>query len=93
MHPILVRRHQPRGDGPGVQRAASVIFHTYSTYGRGVEAMLPAYRLLDLTSLGRQEPWEEPVGRAATVYRHDRGVLSPEIAGVPDRVEPSETCH
>ncbi|HUG10285.1 MAG TPA: DUF899 domain-containing protein [Opitutaceae bacterium] len=40
------------------------VFHTYSTYGRGVEAAGGAYNLLDLTALGRQEDWEEPKGRA-----------------------------
>jgi predicted dithiol-disulfide oxidoreductase (DUF899 family) len=31
------------------------IYRTYSTYGRGVEAMIGAYRLLDLTPMGRDE--------------------------------------
>jgi len=30
-------------------------FHTYSTYGRGVEAMMGTYSLLDLVSKGREE--------------------------------------
>lgn len=40
------------------------VFHTYSTYGRGVEQVGGAYYFLDLTALGRQEAWEEPKGRA-----------------------------
>ena len=40
------------------------VFHTYSTYGRGTEAIGGAYAFLDLTALGRQEDWEEPKGRA-----------------------------
>jgi predicted dithiol-disulfide oxidoreductase (DUF899 family) len=40
------------------------IFHTYSTYGRGMEAVGGSYYFLDLTALGRQEEWEEPKGRA-----------------------------
>jgi predicted dithiol-disulfide oxidoreductase (DUF899 family) len=31
------------------------VFHTYSTYGRGVEVMMHTYRLLDLTPKGRDE--------------------------------------
>lgn len=40
------------------------VFHTYSTFARGTEWILGAYAFLDLTSLGRQEDWEEPKGRA-----------------------------
>ena len=43
------------------------VFHTYSTYGRGGETVGGAYYFLDLTALGRQEDWEEPKGRAASV--------------------------
>jgi predicted dithiol-disulfide oxidoreductase (DUF899 family) len=31
------------------------VFHTYATYGRGVEVMMYTYRLLDLTAKGRDE--------------------------------------
>ena len=31
------------------------LYHTYSTYGRGVEVMMGTYRLLDLTPKGRDE--------------------------------------
>lgn len=31
------------------------VFHTYSTYGRGVEVMMHTYKLLDLTPKGRDE--------------------------------------
>jgi predicted dithiol-disulfide oxidoreductase (DUF899 family) len=43
------------------------VFHTYSTFARGTEAIGGAYGFLDLTALGRQEDWEEPKGRAADV--------------------------
>ncbi|GAA2788535.1 DUF899 domain-containing protein [Kribbella solani] len=39
------------------------IYHTYSTYGRGPDAMTFTVTALDLTPLGRQEPWEKPSGR------------------------------
>ncbi|HZP78932.1 MAG TPA: thioredoxin family protein [Pseudolabrys sp.] len=34
---------------------AGHVFHTYSTYGRGVEVMMGTYRMLDLTPKGRDE--------------------------------------
>jgi predicted dithiol-disulfide oxidoreductase (DUF899 family) len=39
------------------------VFHTYSTFARGAEALGGSYYYLDLTTLGRQEEWEEPKGR------------------------------
>jgi len=44
-------------------RTGKNIFHTYSTYGRGLETTGGAYYFLDLTALGRQENWEKPKGR------------------------------
>jgi predicted dithiol-disulfide oxidoreductase (DUF899 family) len=42
------------------------VFHTYSTYARGVETVgWSAYDYLDVTALGRQESWEKPKGRVA----------------------------
>jgi len=46
-------------------RVGDEVFHTYSSYGRGIEQFHNGYNYLDLTALGRQEDWEEPVGRAA----------------------------
>ena len=45
-------------------RDGDSVFHTYSTYARGVEMVGGSYYYLDLTALGRQEDWEEPKGRA-----------------------------
>jgi predicted dithiol-disulfide oxidoreductase (DUF899 family) len=53
---------------PGIScflRDGDDVFHTYTTYARGTEAIGGAYAFLDLTALGRQEDWEEPRGRAA----------------------------
>jgi predicted dithiol-disulfide oxidoreductase (DUF899 family) len=53
---------------PGVScflRDGDVVYHTYSTFGRGTEQLGGAYSILDITALGRQEDWEEPKGRAA----------------------------
>ncbi len=35
------------------------VFHTYSTYARGVEGLTNAYSLLDVTPYGRQEDFED----------------------------------
>jgi predicted dithiol-disulfide oxidoreductase (DUF899 family) len=67
------------GEQPGISaflREGDEVFHTYSTYGRGVEAMMHAYHLLDLTALGRQEDWEEPKGRAPVAHEADPGFRS-----------------
>ncbi|MFJ7072034.1 DUF899 domain-containing protein [Streptomyces sp. NPDC098781] len=56
-----------RGDYPGISaflRVGDEVFHTYSTFGRGIEEFHNGYPWLDLTPLGRQEEWEEPRGRA-----------------------------
>ena len=47
---------------------AGDVFHTYSTYRRGVEVMMGTYNLLDLTPLGRQE--ED--GIMAWLRHHDK---------------------
>ncbi|MDM0046029.1 thioredoxin family protein [Variovorax dokdonensis] len=46
------------------------VFHTYSSFGRGGEALLPAYALLDMTPLGRREPEDGPK-MTSWVRRHD----------------------
>jgi predicted dithiol-disulfide oxidoreductase (DUF899 family) len=43
------------------------VFHTYSMFARGCEWLGGSYAFLDITALGRQEDWEEPKGRAASV--------------------------
>jgi predicted dithiol-disulfide oxidoreductase (DUF899 family) len=35
------------------------VFHTYSTYARGVESLTDSYSLLDVTPYGRQEDFED----------------------------------
>jgi predicted dithiol-disulfide oxidoreductase (DUF899 family) len=52
---------------PGISaflRVEDEVFHTYSTFGRGIEEFHNGYPYLDLTALGRQEEGEEPAGRA-----------------------------
>jgi predicted dithiol-disulfide oxidoreductase (DUF899 family) len=49
----------PQEEAPGIsvfyRDDAGQVFHTYSTYGRGVEVMMETYSLLDLTPKGRDE--------------------------------------
>jgi len=58
---------------PGISaflRDGDRVLHSYSTYGRGVEAVNGAYHFLDLTALGRNEaelPWA-----MAWIKRRDR---------------------
>ena len=51
-----------RGEGQGLSvffRVGDDVFHTYSTYARGVEALTDSYSLLDTTPYGRQEDFED----------------------------------
>jgi predicted dithiol-disulfide oxidoreductase (DUF899 family) len=43
-----------------------IVYHTYSTYNRGVEQVMSTYRMLDLAPLGRNE-----AGTASWWQRHD----------------------
>ena len=49
---------------------AGAVFHTYSTYRRGVEVMMGTYHLLDLTPLGRNE--RDVPYKMEWVRHHDR---------------------
>jgi predicted dithiol-disulfide oxidoreductase (DUF899 family) len=49
--------------------AEGVVYHTYSTYERGLDGLVGAYRLMDLAPKGRNEDPEHPMG---WVRRHDR---------------------
>jgi predicted dithiol-disulfide oxidoreductase (DUF899 family) len=55
-----------KGEQPGISvflRDGDEIFHTYSMYGRGLDAFLGTYQFLDLTPFGRQETCEDsPAG-------------------------------
>ena len=55
--------------------AAGAVFHTYSTYGRGVEVMMGAYRMMDLTPQGRGE--RDVPHKMEWVRHHDRYASGP----------------
>ena len=63
----------PSEEGPGASvfyKKDGEIYHTYSTFGRGLDMMLNAYNFIDLTPKGRDEeglPWP-----MAWVRHHDK---------------------
>jgi predicted dithiol-disulfide oxidoreductase (DUF899 family) len=61
------------GERPGLScfaREGNDVFHTYSTFERGLDLLLGTYNYLDLTPLGRHE--EELSFPMAWVRHHDR---------------------
>jgi predicted dithiol-disulfide oxidoreductase (DUF899 family) len=72
----------PGEEMPGVSAfwkdESGEVFHTYSTYGRGVEVMMHTYRLLDLTPKGRDEDALDFT--MAWVRHHDRYETEPKAA-------------
>ena len=74
----------PQEEAPGIsffaQDDAGDVFHTYSTFGRGVEAMMGTYALLDLSPKGRDE---QGLGYTMQwVRHHDRYETAPTPAAV-----------
>lgn len=67
-----VEQDQPNDEAPGLSVFAlrdGTVFHTYSTYARGLEPFNSTYALLDMTAKGRDEdelPWT-----MAWLRRHD----------------------
>lgn len=53
------QRDFPQVEAPGIsvfsRDAKGAVYHTYSTYGRGVDVIMGTYRLLDLAPKGRDE--------------------------------------
>jgi predicted dithiol-disulfide oxidoreductase (DUF899 family) len=68
------KRPFPAEEAPGVsvfyKDDAGDVFHTYSTFGRGVEVMMGAYSLMDLTPKGRSE--RDVPHKMEWVRHHDR---------------------
>jgi predicted dithiol-disulfide oxidoreductase (DUF899 family) len=73
-----------QGELPGLSvflREGGSVFHTYSTYQRGLDLPLNTYNFLDFTFLGRQEEGDRIQG---WIRHHDR--YTPQAA-------PSGACH
>jgi predicted dithiol-disulfide oxidoreductase (DUF899 family) len=53
-------------------RVGADVFHTYSSYARGLEPLLTTLHLLELTAYGWQEDWEDsPEGWPQTSLKND----------------------
>jgi predicted dithiol-disulfide oxidoreductase (DUF899 family) len=64
----------PSEEGPGASafiKQDGEIFHTYSTYSRGLDILLPMYNWIDMTAKGRDEAGMKPHAMA-WVRHHDR---------------------
>lgn len=80
-----VKQPFPSEEAPGIsvfyKDGAGEVFHTYSRYGRGVEVMMGAYSLIDLTPRGRNE--EGLAHTMAWVRHHDRYEAAPSGTPAP----------
>ena len=69
----------PQEEAPGIsffyKDDAGEVFHTYSTFGRGVEAMMMTYDMLDMAPQGRGE--EQDAHGMQWVRHHDRYETAP----------------
>jgi len=64
-----------KGEQPGTSvflREGDQVFHSYSSYGRGLDTMLAANSWLDITPFGRGEGWDGMPDLKAPVRHHDR---------------------
>jgi predicted dithiol-disulfide oxidoreductase (DUF899 family) len=81
----------PSEEAPGIsvfyKDDAGEIFHTYSTYGRGVEVMMGTYNMLDLTPKGRDE--RDVPNKMEWVRHHDRY----EPAPLAKQAAAAGCCH
>lgn len=75
----------PQEEAPGIsvfyKDDAGEVFHTYSTYGRGVELMMGAYAFLDLVPKGRDEA-QLSYGME-WLRHHDRYASAPVATAAP----------
>ncbi len=78
----------PNTEAPGISVFCldddGQIFHTYSTYGRGVEVMMGTYDMLDLTPKGRDEedvPYKMQWVRHHDRYEPARSAHAPSLSG------------
>ena len=87
------KRPFPQSEAPGIsvffKDHAGAVFHTYSTYGRGVEAMMGTYDLLDLTPKGRDE--DQLPYTMAWIKHHDR--YDPPAAPAAPSNAQAACCH
>ena len=88
----------PTEEAPGAsvfyKNASRDIFHTYSTYGRGLDILLGAYNFLDLAPKGRDE--DGLVFTMSWVRHHDKYAqgyfVDPKAQYVPPQGSGSSCC-
>jgi len=87
-------------EGPGAsvfyKNAAGEIFHTYSTYARGLDTMIAAYNWLDITPKGRDEGGLK--FSMAWVRHHDKYTDNYSVDSQADYKQPEKSaspgcCH
>ncbi len=64
-----------KGELPGLSvfvRDGAFIFHTYSTYARGLDVFLNTHNLLDQTPFGRGQGWDGMPDLKVPLRHHDR---------------------
>lgn len=83
----------PHDEAPGIsvfyKNDAGEVFHTYSTYGRGVEVMMGAYNMMDLTPKGRGE--RDVPNKMEWIRHHDR--YEPEAAAAASKAASCCDAH
>lgn len=83
----------PSDEAPGIsvfiRTDAGEVFHTYSTFGRGVEVMMGTYAMLDLMPKGRDEA--QLSYSMAWVRHHDRYEPAPPAKSA--RASGGSCCH
>jgi predicted dithiol-disulfide oxidoreductase (DUF899 family) len=85
-------------EGPGAsvfyKNAGGDVFHTYSTYGRGLDILLGTYNVLDLMPKGRDE--DGLIFSMAWVRHHDKYaqgyVVDPKAQYAPPKGAGSSCC-
>lgn len=84
------RGYFPAEEAPGLsvfcKDDAGEVFHTYSTFGRGVEVMMGAYQLIDLVPQGRNE--RDVFYKMEWVRHHDRYEPGRRFEPAPEKVAP-----
>ena len=93
------KRPFPQTEAPGIsvfiKDDDGAVFHTYSTYGRGVEAMMGTYELLDLTPKGRDE--NQLPFTMAWIRHHDRyeapAAVQTSVSAAASTAVPAAASH
>jgi len=88
--PVPVRGEEAPGVSVFYKNDAGEVFHTYSTFGRGVEVMMGTYDMLDLTPKGRDE--REVDYKMEWVRHHDRYEPQPAVKAAVTATPTAGSC-